>query len=200
MANRLFLIVILIYGTCVYAQQTTSGISPDGNLIAYSVTPANNNASVKVPLRSMDATTDEGIMTNKLREGYGRHGYSDPSINGQNRRHRFMDRRHMTPYTISTSRYVSRSTITRSSAKANEVKLRILQNGDDNTDIEDFYMAYDSGSEYRMSNIYGIQNVIYPLHLKVTYRSWNTFHAVQNDVRFEFTIYSPGTWNVTLFN
>ena len=200
MANKLFLIIILIYGTCVYAQQTTSGISPDRNLIAYSVTPANNNASAKVPLRSMDATSDEGLMPNKLREGYGRSGYSDPSVNSQNRRHKFMDRRHMAPYAISSSRYVSRSTITRSSAKANEVKLRILQNGDDNTDIEDFYMAYDSGSEYRVSNIYGIQNVIYPLHLKVTYRTWNTFHAVQNDVRFEFTIYSPGTWNVTIFN
>ena len=127
MANKLFLIIILIYGTCVYAQQTTSGISPDRNLIAYSVTPANNNASAKVPLRSMDATSDEGLMPNKLREGYGRSGYSDPSVNSQNRRHKFMDRRHMAPYAISSSRYVSRSTITRSSAKANEVKLRISE-------------------------------------------------------------------------
>ena len=70
----------------------------------------------------------------------------------------------------------------------------------DNTDIEDFSLAYDSGNEYRMGNTVGIENSSLPLYVKVTYRSWNTFHAVQFDVIYEFVIYCPGTWDVTIFN
>ena len=33
-----------------------------------------------------------------------------------------------------------------------------MLNGVDNTDIEDFSMAYNSGTEYRMGNVYGIEN------------------------------------------
>ena len=75
-----------------------------------------------------------------------------------------------------------------------------MQNGIDNTDIEDFSMAYESGTKYRKSNVYGIQNTSLPLYVKVTYRSWNSYHAVQFDVTFEFTIYYPGARDVTIFN
>jgi hypothetical protein len=75
-----------------------------------------------------------------------------------------------------------------------------MQNGKDNTDIEDFSLAHDSGNEYRMGNIYGIDYSSLPLYVKVTYRSWNTFHAVQFDVTYEFIVYYPGTWDVTICN
>jgi hypothetical protein len=104
------------------------------------------------------------------------------------------------PYSITNSRYVSRSTITKSINPNNGVRIRIMQNGTDNLDIEDFYLAYESGNEYRMGNTYGIENTSLPLYVKVTYRSWNVFHSVQFDVTYEFVIYFPGTWDVTIFN
>lgn len=109
-------------------------------------------------------------------------------------------RRHRAPYRIITSRYVTRSTIVRSTAHTNGVRIRLKQSGEDNTDIEDFSLAFDSGNEYRMGNTFGIENSSFPLYVKVTYRTWNVFHAVQFDVSYEFVIYAPGTWDVTLFN
>jgi|WetSurMetagenome_2_1015567.scaffolds.fasta_scaffold164128_2 hypothetical protein len=109
--------------------------------------------------------------------------------------------RYNSPYKILNSRYVSRSIINRSTASSNNgVRIKILQNGMDNTGIEDFSVSYDSGNEYRVGNIFGIENSSLPLYVKVTYRSWNTFHAVQFDVTYEFMVYYPGTWNVTLWN
>ena len=108
--------------------------------------------------------------------------------------------KHTAPYRILNYRYVSRSSIQKSIQQNNGVKIKIMQNGIDNTDIEDFYMAFSSGNDYRMGNVYGIENSIFPLYVRVTYRSWNTFHAVQFDVVYEFVIYSPGTWNVTICN
>jgi len=104
------------------------------------------------------------------------------------------------PYRIINSRYVSRSTLRRDVGAGNGVRIKIMQNGMDNTEIEDLSLQYDSGNEYRMGNIYGIENTSFPLYVKVTYRSWNTFHAVQFDVTYEFVVYYPGTWNVTISN
>jgi len=104
------------------------------------------------------------------------------------------------PYRIIESRYVSRSTIKHSVGHENGIRIRIMQNGMDNTEIEDFSLAHDSGVEYRMGNVVGIDNSSLPLYVKVTYRSWNTFHAVQFDVIYEFIIFYPGTWDVTICN
>ena len=54
------------------------------------------------------------------------------------------------PYRIVNSRYVSRSSVKRLASSDYGVRIRILQNGMDNTDIEDLSLAYDSGMEYRM--------------------------------------------------
>jgi hypothetical protein len=104
------------------------------------------------------------------------------------------------PYKVLNYRYVTRSSIQKSITRNNGVAIRIMQNGMDNTGIEDFYMAFNSGTEYRMGNIFGIEHSTFPLYVRVTYRTWNTFHAVQSDVVYEFVIYSPGTWNVTICN
>lgn len=110
-----------------------------------------------------------------------------------------MAREVIPPYKISTRRYLSHFSFQRFS-QGNEIRIKILLNSVENTTIEDFALAYDSGNEYRMGNIYGIEHVTFPLYVKVTYRTWNAFHAVQSDVVFEFTINCPGTWNVTLNN
>jgi hypothetical protein len=111
-----------------------------------------------------------------------------------------MDHKNKPPYRIVNSRYVSRSDVRHTHSQGNNVRIRIKQNGTDNTDIEDFYMGYDSGTQYRMGNVYGIENSSLPLYVKVTYKSWNTFHAVQFDVNYELVIFSPGTWDVTICN
>jgi hypothetical protein len=105
------------------------------------------------------------------------------------------------PYKIINSRYVTRSTINRGiGSSSNGVRIKILQNGMDNTGIEDFSVSYDSGNEYRVGNLFGVENSSLPLYVKVTYRSWNTFHAVQFDVTYEFMVFYPGTWDVTIWN
>jgi hypothetical protein len=104
------------------------------------------------------------------------------------------------PYRIINSRYVSRSSLQRTAGQTNGVKIRIMQNGMDNTEIEDFSLAYDSGVQYQVGNIVGIDNANLPLYVKVNYTTWNTFHAVKLDVIYEFVVYFPGTWNVTICN
>lgn len=126
-------------------------------------------------------------------------GKDDPA-SGSGTRAEKSSHRAVPPYRIISSRYVSRSTIKRSADSNNGVRIRLMQNGVDNVKIEDFSLAYDSGSQYNMMNLYCIDNSSLPLYVKVTYRSWNTFHAVQMDVIYEVVIYYPGTWDITIWN
>lgn len=178
MINKLFLTVVFISCGCLYAQQKDKK--------AALTDKASSHSAVNKHTPGKDAdlfTAADGINREwKLKAIKPIHKKQYP------------------PYRIIDSRYVSRSTILKSLNAVNEVKIRIMQNGLDNLGIEDFSLAYDSGNEYHMSNTYGIENISFPLYVKVTYRSWNTFHAVQFDVNYEFVIYSPGSWNVTLFN
>lgn len=138
---------------------------------------------------SVFSFNNESIATSKTSSA------SEPGDSGIGRQHKSSP-----AYRILTSRYVSRSTFKQSIEHNNGVRIKILMNGLDNTDIEDFSLEYDSGNEYRMGNTYGIENSSLPLYVKVTYRSWNTFHAVQSDVTYEFVVYYPGTWDVTICN
>jgi transposase-like protein len=177
MVRKLFLLIVLISGSYVNAQQSDNKINPTDISIS-----SKEDKSEQVPLNDkyMYADRINHIKRDEINKNMGK--------------------RSLHPYKITTSRYIARSNIKRSIGKANEVRIRIIKNGMDNTDIENFSMAYDSGMEFRMSNIYGIQNATFPLYIKVTYLSWNVFHAVQSDVVFELKIFSPGTWDVTLFN
>jgi hypothetical protein len=122
------------------------------------------------------------------------------SASGSGSVNKASNHRNNPPYRIINSRYVSRSSIRHALDHTNGVRLRIMQNGMDNTEIEDFSLAHDSGVKYQMGNVIGIDNSSLPLYVKVTYRSWNTFHAVQFDVIYEFVIFYPGTWDVTINN
>jgi len=118
---------------------------------------------------------------------------------GRRRKGKNIGNKPMPQYRVINKIYVTRSSFQKV-GPGNEVRIKIMQFGSDNTDIEDFSLAYERGNEYHSSNVYGIENITFPFYVKVAYRSWNAFHAVQFDVRFEFTIYDPGVWNVTIFN
>jgi hypothetical protein len=118
---------------------------------------------------------------------------------GQRKKGRKLENQPLPQYTIMTKQYVARSSFQKIGA-GHQVRLRIMKSGVINSDIEDFSMAYKMGNEYRTGNIIGIDNITFPFYNKVTYRSWNTFHSVQFDVIFEFTINEPGIWDVTINN
>ena len=75
-----------------------------------------------------------------------------------------------------------------------------MRAGLENSEIEGLSLAYTSGEEYRSGSEIGIQNVRFPLDVKIKYRAWNQLHTAQYDVVFEFTIIELGTWEVTITN
>jgi hypothetical protein len=142
----------------------------------------------------------EGQWKDGLREGKGKMVLKDSVIVGYWKNDKYVGMKLIPPYIITTSQSVGRSTIKKTTGLEPVIKIRILQSGLDNKLIENFSLAYNSGSEYRSGNIYGIEQVTFPVNIKITYTTWNQLHTAQFDVIFEFTINDPGSWEVTLYN
>lgn len=221
MVNKLILVVVLIFGSCVYAQQSECKVTLANIAGSYSGGCKNGLAHGKGIAQGIDryegqfnkglpdgkgtykwANGDyyEGEWKNGKREGKGKMVYKGSTDIGYWKDDKYQGANLTPPYRIINSMSVSRSSITKLNNVGNGVKIKILQNGSDNTLIEDFSCAFDSGAEYRLGNIYGIQNTSLPLFVKVTYRSWNQLHTSEYDVKFEFVINDPGTWEVVLNN
>ena len=221
MVTRLFIMAVFIFGNHVYSQQsgcrvTIAEISGSysggcknglahGRGIAWGIDCYDGQFFKGMPdgkgiYKWANGTYFEGQWENGMKEGYGKMVYGDSVVTGYWKRDKYQGTKLIPSFTIVNSRSVSRSTITKSVDTVNGVRIKILQGGIDNTTIEDFSLAYDSGGEYRMANTYGIQNTSVPLHVKVTYLTWNQLHSVQYEVLFEFTVNDPGTWDVVISN
>jgi len=142
----------------------------------------------------------EGKWKNGMMEGQGKMFKGDTIITGYWKANHYQGLTQIPSYKIVLSRNVSRFTFTRSNETSNGVKIKVMLGGVENVEIEDFSIAYSSGTEYRNIAAYGVQTSSVPLDVTVRYRSWNQLHTAQYDVIFEFTLLDPGVWNVTLFN
>jgi hypothetical protein len=142
----------------------------------------------------------EGNWEKGLRHGEGRMVYPDSVVSGIWKKDKYAGKKIIAPYSIVSSMSVLRSTFAKTNDRNNAVNIRIKIGGMDNISIEGFSMVYDSGSEYRSGNYYGLDNVRYPLSVKIKYRSWNQLMSSQFNVVFEFVINEPGTWDVVIQN
>lgn len=146
-----------------------------------------------------DGSYYEGEWVNGLKEGKGRMVYPDSVITGYWKNDRFAGKELIPPYKITRNTNVARVSVRKSGA-VEGVRILLLQAGSDNVAIENFSIASSSGSEYRSAKMYGIQNVLFPLDVKVTYLSWNKMRTGKFEVVFEITINEPGAWEITLNN
>jgi len=142
----------------------------------------------------------EGQWKDGLREGKGKMVFKDSVIVGFWKNDKYIGTKLIPPYSITRNLSVGRSIIRKTISSIQEIKIRILQGGLDNVSIESFSLVYSSGDEYRSGNIYAIQNVTFPINVRINYTSWNQLHTAQFKVEFEFTINDPGSWDVILYN
>jgi hypothetical protein len=147
-----------------------------------------------------NGTYYDGGWKNGKREGMGKMVSGDSVVTGFWKADKYQGQVKGPAYMLRLVRNVARSTIIKSIEPGNGVKIRILLGGSDNSEIEDFSLAYSSGSEFRNMPIYGLQNVSLPLDVTIRYRTWNQLHTAQYDVVYEFTLFDQGTWLVTLTN
>lgn len=146
----------------------------------------------------------QGQWVKGLKEGIGKMVYrtaaGDSIVTGYWKNDSYTGKGVSSSYIITSNRGVVRSGFRKITDSGNDVVIKIYLGSQLNTNIEGFSMAYDSGNEFQLGPSTGIQNIQFPLTVKITYRTWNQFHSAQSDVIFEFELLEPGKWELTLTN
>lgn len=144
----------------------------------------------------------EGEWKKGLKTGRGKMVDHDSTLTGYWKENKFLGTILPTPYKITRSISVSRSSITKLPDLSNEIRLKIKQSGTDSREIENLTVASTSGNVYNNGNIngIGIENIQFPVDVVVKYITWNKLHSTQYDVIFEFTVNDPGLWEVIIHN
>jgi len=150
--------------------------------------------------RWADGTFYEGYWKMGLREGAGKMIFPDSTVTGYWKADKYVGKEDTKPYEILQTRYVARSTFSKTANSPSQVKVRLTMGGSPNVTVQDFSMVYTSGDEFRMGTVYGIQNVTFPINVRITYLTWNVMHTVQTNVTFEFKINQTGNWDVNIQN
>jgi len=144
----------------------------------------------------------EGLWEKGKMEGRGKMVYKDSTLTGYWSAGEYKGKELVPPYRITHSRNVTRSSITKKAGSLNEVRIKIIQSGTNNSFIENYSASYSTGSVFNTGDPggYGVQDVMFPFEAQLKYSAWNKTHTVLSEVIFDFIINEPGTWQVILNN
>jgi hypothetical protein len=221
MKNNILIIVFLILDSYLFAQQTECRVMlpaisgtytgeckkglAHGKGIAQGIDRYEGNFFKGLPegegtYKWANGSNYEGEWKNGMRNGKGKLVSRDSVVAGFWKGDRYQGLNQLPSYKITLNRNVARFTVTKVVESVNSVRIKLLLGGRDNTEVENFSLAFSGGSEYRNTGIYGIENYTLPVDVTIRYTTWNQLHTTQYDVVFEFTLYDPGSWDVTLTN
>jgi len=82
----------------------------------------------------------------------------------------------------------------------NTIVIRYLMKGQINSKVRGLSMVYSSGTTFKTGTYEGLQDVRFPLELKITYNTNNPISRSSFDVVFECIINEAGKWEITLNN
>lgn len=151
--------------------------------------------------RWADGTFFDGYWKKGFREGAGRMIYSaDSVITGYWKADKYTGKQNLRDYEVLQSRYIARTSFMKTGKTPLQVKVKLTLGGAPNTDVQDFSMTYSSGDEYRLGAAYALQNVKYPITIRITYMTWNVLRTVMSPAAIEFRINGPGSWDVNIQN
>ena len=86
------------------------------------------------------------------------------------------------------------------SGDGDRILIDLWLNGQINRDILDFSLISTSGTNFEMGRSFGIENIDFPIIVKVKYVSWNAAHSSRHTATFEFEISEAGNWQVNITN
>jgi len=222
MINKLILLLVMLSGNLLYAQDSEctvliprlagtyhgdcrNGLA-QGKGMAHGIDSYEGEFRKGLPeglgvYRWADGSYYEGYWKQGLRDGYGKMIYGNDSVkSGHWKAGKYTGEKETKRYEVIQSRFVARSSFIKTGNSPHQVKIKLTLGGAPNTTVQDFSMTPSSGEEFRPGNAYGLQNVTYPVTIRLQYRTWNAMRTVLTDVTFEFRINEPGSWDVNIQN
>jgi hypothetical protein len=82
----------------------------------------------------------------------------------------------------------------------NRVLLDLTVSGTHSHTITNLLMSTSSGAEIKVGQFIGYDQVVFPVTVKISYTSTSGYHSYPIEVRFDFEIFEPGDWFISIDN
>ena len=146
----------------------------------------------------------KGQWVKGMKEGEGEITYvtmrGDSVVTGFWKKDNYTGKEFVPPYIVIRKVGVLSSNFRKISDYGNDVIVRILIGGQINSRISGFSMVNNNGNQYKSGLKQGVENVNFPLELKISYTTSNPISMSSFDVVFDCEINEPGRWEVTINN
>jgi len=145
--------------------------------------------------------TYNGIFKNGQKHGEGtfKKNGADSVLHGIWKNDIFIKKILAMPYKIYIARDFDRYSITKI-RDGNKVSLKLHQMGMSNTDLSEFTFFADNGLYQTIGNTYIYYQVIFPVHIKISYTTKNKLKTSDINPVLEVIIYEAGEWEIILNN
>ena len=146
----------------------------------------------------------KGQWNKGLKDGEGEMTYfllrGDSVVTGYWKKDKYTGKDFIPPFLVTRKEGVLTSSFRKINEEGNDVIVRFLMGGQINARLSGFTLANSSGSQYKSGPKQGIENIIFPFELKISYTTSNPISRASFDVIFECVINEPGKWEVTINN
>ena len=110
----------------------------------------------------------------------------------------YIGEKRIAPYSIKRTINLDRNSV-RKTEEGNEVVINFYRNGARNN-VRNLNVASSSGKEVVGSNVFIINDIIFPFKCEIFYDTINKLGSSVFEVRFEIEINEPGKWDISLYN
>jgi len=150
-----------------------------------------------------DGSAYQGEWTKGLRDGEGEMTYrtakGDSVVQGYWRGNNYLGKTNVPSYIVSRKDDLL-STNFRKTGDDNIIIFKFMMKGQINTKVRGLSIVSTSGSHFKTGTYEGLQDVRFPLDIKINYNTNNPISRSSFDVVFECTINEAGKWEIILNN
>ncbi len=101
-------------------------------------------------------------------------------------------------YKIDRSQNITKYSFFKSKSTYNVIRIRFFQGAVETGGLKSVDIASSTGEQFHDGTVYGIQNPVFPIDVRIKFVADNSFGQSQFEAYFDFTINEPGAWDVKI--
>ncbi len=145
-----------------------------------------------------DGSRFEGHWSKGMKDGGGKMVTKDSTYTGIWKADQYIGKELIPSYKIDRSQNITKYSFFKSKSTYNVIRIRFFQGAVETGGLKSVDIASSTGEQFHDGTVYGIQNPVFPIDVRIKFVADNSFGQSQFEAYFDFTINEPGAWDVKI--